>query len=518
MAKLTIDIGARIDKLKKGLASSSAAVRTWGKKFRSESAKNQQEIAKTTSIFGKFKNALNKPVGLGKISAGLAGIGAGLVAAVAKSVKLAAAFEQTKIAFNTMLGDSTKGSAMLDELIEFSKKTHFTPEQTLKAGKTLLAFGFEAKDVSKTLRVLGDVSAGTGKNLAELAVIFGQIKGAGRLMGQDLQQLISAGFNPLNIISQKTGKSMFELRKDMEKGLISFDQVSDAFSTATSEGGLFFNLMEKQSQSLSGKLSTLQGSIEQLAIGFGNVLMPIIKPLTEEMIGFAESADEIAQAEKNATREGTALKLVFAEWLNIVTSVGRAGFDFNSVLKTTEEQAAATAAEIAKATEEVRKLQAQQSKGSGNFTAPNEPNLQQLMELMEFAPGGELDKQVALDMAVIEAESNEALFKGAGVDRLRREKEQEDREKASFQKQLGVEKQDLADMQKRAGALQSSIGVAFQPGGKIQSRLAQIGGERTINVDRQIPQKQLDELMKLNKGIEFLTNRIENMESVFPSR
>ena len=132
-----------------------------------------------------------------------------------------------------------------------------------------MAFGLEADKLVETLGFLGNISAGTGKDLAELGVIYGQIRGAGRLLGQDLLQLINAGFNPLQVISQQTGKSIGELRKEMELGRISFEQVEGAFKSASEEGGLFFNLIEKQSRTLSGRFAKLTGNVEILARSIG---------------------------------------------------------------------------------------------------------------------------------------------------------------------------------------------------------------------------------------------------------
>lgn len=172
--------------------------------------------------------------------------------------------EQLNIAFTTFLGSAEKAKKLMAELTKFSIITPFTPDQVNKAAKALLAFGVSAEQIIPTLKMLGDVSSGTGKDLTEMAVIFGQIRSTGRLMGQDLLQLINAGFNPLQVISEKTGRSVRSLKEDMEKGLISFAMVEDAFKTATSAGGLFFNLMEKQSQSIGGKLSTISGNIEEI--------------------------------------------------------------------------------------------------------------------------------------------------------------------------------------------------------------------------------------------------------------
>jgi len=176
--------------------------------------------------------------------------------------------EQLNIAFTTFLKSGEKAKKLIKELVQFAILTPFSPDQVNQAARSLLAFGFKAKEILPTLRMLGDVSAGTGKDLSEMAVIFGQIRVAGRLMGQDLLQLINAGFNPLQIISQKTGQSVRVLRDEMERGNISFEMVSEAFKTATTEGGLFFNLMEKQSKSVGGLLEIFSGNITE---GFKNI-------------------------------------------------------------------------------------------------------------------------------------------------------------------------------------------------------------------------------------------------------
>ena len=88
---------------------------------------------------------------------------------------------------------------------------------------------------------------------------------------------------------------------------------------------------------------------------------------------------------------------------------------------------------------------------------------------------------------------------------------QEEQEQ-QMRRQMAIERQDLADLRGKAQELQASIGAAFQPGGKVQSRLARIGGERTINVDAQIPRKQLEELQKINKAIDLQTDRISRLD------
>jgi len=242
LAKMAVQISANTAEFNKQMAKTSNALSNVAK-----------ESAKTNTVLSQFGKLL-----------GAAGLTFS-VGVLAKSIfDLGVKQEQTTIAFNTFLGSAAKGKQLLKELNEFSIATPFSPDQVNNAAKALLSFGVEANKVLPTLKFLGDVSSGTGKDLTELAIIFGQIRSTGRLMGQDLLQLINAGFNPLQQISKDTGRSVGDLKKDMEKGLITFDRVEQAFKNATSEGGLFFNLMEKQSQTVGGKLSTLTGNIQEL--------------------------------------------------------------------------------------------------------------------------------------------------------------------------------------------------------------------------------------------------------------
>lgn len=242
LAKMAVQIAANTAQFDKAMANTSRSISGLSNEFK--------KINSVVSGFGKTLGALGIGVSIGALAKSIFDVG----------VKA----EQTAIAFNTFLGSATRGKALLQELNQFSVETPFSPDQVNGAAKALLSFGLEANKILPTLKFLGDVSSGTGKDLKELAIIFGQIKSTGRLMGQDLLQLINAGFNPLQVISENTGKSMATLKKEMEKGLISFKMVEDAFKSATSEGGLFFNLMEKQSQTVGGLVSTLAGNFEEL--------------------------------------------------------------------------------------------------------------------------------------------------------------------------------------------------------------------------------------------------------------
>lgn len=190
--------------------------------------------------------------------------GTALVGLGAIGVKYNSEMEQYMSSFTTMLGSADKAAKHLDDLKKFAAKTPFELGDLAKASTTLQAFGTDVEDINPILKMLGDISLGNKEKFNGLALVFGQVQSQGKLMGQDLMQMINQGFNPLQIISEKTGKSMSELKDEMSKGQISFEMVSDAMKTATSEGGKFYNAMEGQSKTLVGQWSTLKDNIGAL--------------------------------------------------------------------------------------------------------------------------------------------------------------------------------------------------------------------------------------------------------------
>lgn len=190
--------------------------------------------------------------GIGTLLAGL-GVGAG----IGGLIKMAADAESTAISFEVLLGSATAAERMIRELNDFARQTPFDFPGVSSAAKTMLSFGVASEDVMNDLRVISDIAQGDAQKLGSLALVFGQIASAGRLTGQDLLQLVNAGFNPLQTISEKTGQSVSSLRDKMSDGLISFDMVREAFRSATSEGGRFYQMNEKQSKTLKGLWANL---------------------------------------------------------------------------------------------------------------------------------------------------------------------------------------------------------------------------------------------------------------------
>lgn len=193
-----------------------------------------------------------------------------------KIITAGADIEQTRVAFATFLGDVDKGNKMIADIQRFADVTPLESKSLQQNAKTLMGFGITAENIMPTLQMLGDISGGNAEKMQSLTLACAQMSSAGRLMGQDLLQMINAGFNPLQIISKQTGKSMADLKKEMEGGRISTDMVTSAFRAATSEGGLFYQMLEKQSQTVAGKWSTLMDTINAVFRTIGERLNPAI--------------------------------------------------------------------------------------------------------------------------------------------------------------------------------------------------------------------------------------------------
>lgn len=171
--------------------------------------------------------------------------------------------EKLQTDIGTLLGDDAAGKQFSDYITQFAKATPYGISELSGLAKGLIQYNVSLDDTKMYMQQLGDIAMGDKQKMASLGVVLGQVASAGRLQGQDLMQFINAGFNPLSVLSEMTGKTMAQLRDDMSQGAISFEMVSAALKKATSEGGRFYKGMEKGSKTLSGLWSTAMDNIKQ---------------------------------------------------------------------------------------------------------------------------------------------------------------------------------------------------------------------------------------------------------------
>lgn len=192
--------------------------------------------------------------------------------------KLGMQAETTATSFEVLLGSQKKSAEVLGEINEYAKLSPYDRLGAQNAAKTMLGFGVSAETVISDLKMLGDVAGGDNQRLQQLALVFGQISAAGKLQGQDLLQLINAGYNPLLDISEMTGKSMEQVRDAMSKGAIGIDLVRAAFVRATSEGGRYYGMIDKIAGTGSGRLGEMKDTALEAALAVYNAIQPLVIP------------------------------------------------------------------------------------------------------------------------------------------------------------------------------------------------------------------------------------------------
>ncbi len=177
--------------------------------------------------------------------------------------------ENLSISFETLLGSKDQANAFFSELRQYAVETPLMLNDLASGAQTMLGFNIEAEKVIPTLKEIGDISMGDRDRFNSLVLAFSQMSATGKLMGQDLLQMINAGFNPLATMSEKTGKSIGQLKDEMSAGAISADMVAQAFADATAEGGKFHGMLDKQSKGLKGQISNLEGAIDDMFNALG---------------------------------------------------------------------------------------------------------------------------------------------------------------------------------------------------------------------------------------------------------
>jgi len=223
----------------------------------------------------------------GRLSAALAVV-AGSFGTITSLMK-AGQFEQTKIAFETMLGSAEETKKTLADLTEFAALTPFEMPEILQAARGLIQFGERGKDLIETMEMLGNAASGTSTPFGFLALVFNQVRGVGKLLTQDFRQLSTRGILSLQDIADHFDVTTSAAQEMISTGRVSFEDLKDIFRELSEEGGRFHNLMEKQSTSLLGLWSTFKDVLGITSRVIGDMLMPAAKRFEVNAIRIAEN-------------------------------------------------------------------------------------------------------------------------------------------------------------------------------------------------------------------------------------
>ena len=242
--------------------------------------KTKTKVNIDTSKISEANGGINSLIG--KFTSAKAAVGGFLVAFGAsalvdfgrQAIDAESKVEQLEISFRTLLGSQEKASALIAEIKSYGTVTPYDTEGLAQAARLMLSYGMSSSKIMPTLKMLGDIAMGDKDKLQSLTLAFSQMSASGRVCKEDLNQMVDAGFNPLQIISEKTGKSIGELTDEVSKGSISVQDIEQAFIDATSEGGKFHNMVNNMSDSIAGKTAQMTDNWENFKASIGELLKP----------------------------------------------------------------------------------------------------------------------------------------------------------------------------------------------------------------------------------------------------
>lgn len=260
------------------LTQEQATARLSVKKLRDEYEAFREEGGGTAETMGLLTDKMKE---MGAMLVG----GMGLKELASKVISVRSEFESMETSLKVLLGGSEERlNNVMGQIKEYALASPLNTKDMVGAVQMMTSFGIEAEKSIDYLKAIGDISMGDAGKFNSLALAFSQMSSAGKLMGQDLMQMVNAGFNPLEEISRKTGKSIGELKNEMSKGAITSKMVQDAFISATSAGGKFFGMSSEGAKTLNGQISMLEESFDNMFNEIGSkgegVVMMSVKAAT----------------------------------------------------------------------------------------------------------------------------------------------------------------------------------------------------------------------------------------------
>lgn len=259
-----IKLREEIYRLKKELSETNSKLESAKfDKLNGELLKAEERYKKLTDEAIKAGSGIEKSsISIAKALGAIGGIAA-LKQLGSQIMSVRGQFQEMETSIKTLVGGDM-ASKLLPQIKELAKVSPLTMTDIVGAEKMMLGFNIEADKTIGFLKALSDVSMGSSQKFNSLTLAFSQMSATGKLMGQDLNQMINAGFNPLQSISQRTGKSISQLKEEMSKGAISAEMVQQAFLDATSAGGKFYKMSENASKTINGQLSMLQDAMDNV--------------------------------------------------------------------------------------------------------------------------------------------------------------------------------------------------------------------------------------------------------------
>lgn len=243
------------------------------------------------------KNGLGIEDMFNKMTKAAAVFGAGFTAKelIQNIIQVRGEFQQLEVAFTTMLGSSEKANVLMAQLTETAAKTPFDLQGVANGARQLLAYGTSAEDVNETLIRLGNIAAGLSQPLGDLVYLYGTTMTQGRLYTQDLNQFTGRGIPMIKELAKEFGVAESEIKGMVEAGMIGFPEVQKVIQNLTNEGGMFFNLMQEQSKTITGQISNIGDSFSMMLNEIGKANEGIINDALSSVSYLIENYEKVGK-------------------------------------------------------------------------------------------------------------------------------------------------------------------------------------------------------------------------------
>ena len=241
---------------------------------------------------------------------------------LSEAVRLAAEFELVSTQLAVLTGSASEAKGMIEELYKLGLESPFGAQDFLDSAKILGQFGVSLSKTTELVKIIGDVALGDADKFHRMSIAFGQMSASGRLMGQDLLQMVNAGMNPLFYISQRTGESLQQLRFRMEAGKITVREVTQAFRDATTEGNRFYGATQKINMTLMGQWLQFKENLQLIGREIGAILLPGLTKVLYFINSMVKKIDSLSDATKRMIFEWSAFGLLAALFVGIAVAIG----------------------------------------------------------------------------------------------------------------------------------------------------------------------------------------------------
>lgn len=230
-----------------------------------------------------------------------AGLAAGIFAVsgvqdfVSKLYSVRGEFQQLEISFKTMLGSGEHANELLAQLAQTAASTPFDLQGIASSAKNMLAYGFAADQVNDTIVRLGNVAAGLSQPLGDIVYLYGSLRASGRVTNIDIRQFANRGIPIYEELAKVLGKSVSEINSLVSAGKVGFPDIEQAFQNMTNKGGKFYNLMQAQSESLTGQISNLQDNIDMMFNELGKASEGVLSSGVKAVAYLVENYEKIGK-------------------------------------------------------------------------------------------------------------------------------------------------------------------------------------------------------------------------------